>query len=316
MKTLNYIIIAALLASTAIALDLPPGLIALQEYQQTLAFSVTLLIAFIGGILSFTSPCGFVVLPAFFSYVFKERKQASVMTAWFSLGMLLAFVIFGIIAGLVGNFFNDYKEIFGTISGFVLIIFGFMLIFNLGFSLFQFKMSKTPSSALGMFLLGFFFAVGWSPCVGPILGGIILLAANTANMVRGATLLGFYALGVALPLMLFSKLSDKYDLATRFQGKHIEFDFMGTKIHTHTYGIIGGILLIIVGLIMFATKGTRIFMQKIPEYLPWSMEFFNMANERLVEPGILTGWTGNIIGLLLGIFLLYLFWRAIKHKNQ
>ncbi len=312
MRTAAYFFALLLVIGTVAALDLPPGLIKMQEYQQQLALSITFLIAFIGGILSFTSPCGFVVIPTFFSYLFKERKRALFMTATFCIGMTLAFVIFGLIAGAVGNFFNQYKEFFAMLSGFALIIFGFMLIFNLGFSIFNFKIKHKPNNGRGVFFLGFFFAVGWTPCVRPILGGIILLAADTANMIKGATLFGFYALGVTLPLMIVAYFSDRYDVAKLFQSKHISFTIAGQKIHTHLYGIIGGILLVLVGLIMFFGRGTGIFMDEIPNYLPWTMSFFTNSNERLVASSFFTSTTANIIGGIVAALLIYFIWRALK----
>src|SRR3972149_7731780 len=117
MKKAFLFILVLMLAGMAAALELPPGVQKLYEYQNQIALSITFLIAFIGGILTFTSPCGFVVLPTFFAYLFKERKRALFMTAIFSLGMTLAFIIFGLVAGFVGNFFNEYKEVFAMISG-------------------------------------------------------------------------------------------------------------------------------------------------------------------------------------------------------
>ncbi len=314
-KSLIFLILIIILGATAFALELPPGVQKLLEYQNTVALSITFLIAFIGGILTFTSPCGFVVVPTFFSYLFKERKRAMFMTAIFSLGMTLAFVIFGIIAGIMGNFFNEYKSFFAAASGIILIIFGIMLIFNKGFSLFDFRIKHKPDNGWGVFFLGFFFAIGWTPCVGPILGGIIVLAAGVGSILKSALLFGFYALGVALPLMIVSYFSDKYDVSKWFTSRHIEFNFFGKKIQTHLYGIIGGILLIIIGLIMFFGKGTSLFMDQIPRYLPWTMNMFTDVNEMLVESPIFTSRTANIIGIAIGLILIYLMWRAIKHKE-
>jgi cytochrome c-type biogenesis protein len=315
------ILITSVAADTLEGLKLPPGVQKLKDYQQELALSITFLIAFLGGILSFTSPCGFVVLPAFFSYVFKERKRAMYMTATFSLGMTIAFILFGLVAGAVGDFFNLYKEFFASISGGLLIVFGIMMIFNKGFSVFDFKMKHKPNHGWGVFFLGFFFAIGWTPCVGPILGGMILLAADTANMIRGATLFGFYALGVALPLLLVSWLSDKYDISKWFQSKHIEFKFFGSKVYTHVYGIVGGIMLIIIGLIMFLMQGTRVFMDKIPQYISWNMTFFTHMNEALVESTFFTSGIAQVIGVVLGLLVIFSIYRGIRkpykeHKKK
>ncbi len=309
-----WFLVFGLLMTTAFAqeLNFPPGIIKLQEYQNELAQSITLLLAFIGGLLTFTSPCGFVVLPTFFSYLFKERKRAMFMTSLFSLGMILAFILFGVIAGLVGDFFNIYKEFFGTLSGLVLILFGVMLIFNLGFSVFDFKIKHAPRDGIGSFFLGFFFAIGWSPCVGPILGGVLLLAANTASIPKAVLLFLSYALGVTLPLLLVSYFSDKYDLSKYFTSRHIAFTAFGKKINTHLYGIIGGLLLVAIGIIMTAFKGTRIFMVEIPKYVPWSMSFFTMVNERLVEYPFFTSIFGNILGALIGLVIFAVIVSVIR----
>ena len=314
-KKIIYLCIALLLITTVAALELPPGVQKLYEYQNQIALSITFLIAFIGGILTFTSPCGFVVLPTFFSYLFKERKRAMFMTAIFSLGMMLAFIIFGVIAGLLGNFFNDYKSFFAMLSGILLVFFGIMLIFNKGFSFFDFRVKHKPNHSWGVFFLGFFFAIGWTPCVGPILGGIIVLATGVGSVFKAALLFGVYALGVALPLMIVSYFSDKYDVAKWFTSRHIEFTMFGKKIHTHLYGIIGGILLIVIGLIMFFGKGTGFFMDKIPQYLPWTMDMFTNINEKLVESTFFIGKTANIIGVIIALILLYFIWKAIRHHK-
>ncbi len=315
-KKIIYLCIALLFITAVAALELPPGVQKLLEYQNQVALSITFLMAFIGGIITFTSPCGFVVIPTFFSYLFKERKRAMFMTAIFSLGMTVAFIIFGIIAGILGNFFNDYKSFFAMISGILLLLFGIMMIFNKGFSFFDFRVKHKPNHGWGVFFLGFFFAIGWTPCVGPVLGGIIVLASGVGSVFKSALLFGFYALGVALPLMIVSYFSDKYDVAKWFTSKHIEFTMFGKKIHTHLYGIIGGILLIIIGLIMFFGKGTKLFMDKIPEYLPWTMDMFTNVNEKLVESSVFTGKTANIIGILIGLVLLWIMWKAIRHYHK
>ena len=91
-----------ILAGFASAQGLPPGLLKIQEYNQQIASNVNILIALLAGFISFTSPCGFALLPAFFTFMFKERKKAVFMTAAFSLGITAAFAIFGFIAALFG----------------------------------------------------------------------------------------------------------------------------------------------------------------------------------------------------------------------
>ncbi len=316
MKKALYLIIFLIALTAVSALEFPPGAQKVLEYEKNIGLAVTFLIAFLGGILTFTSPCGFVVIPTFFAYLFKERKRALFMTALFSLGMILAFIIFGIVAGVVGNFFNLYKEFFSIISGVLLILFGIMLIFNKGFALFDFKIKHKPQNGWGIFFLGFFFAVGWTPCVGPILAGIIVLSAGTGTILKSVLLFAFYALGVTLPLLIVSYFSDKYDVSKWFTSRHIEFSLFGKKIYTHLYGIIGGIMLILVGIIMMYFRGTRVFMTEIPKYLPWSMTFFTDMNEYLVKSTFFTSTTANVTGIAIAIILLVVIWKAIRHHNK
>ena len=108
--------------------DLPIGLQRLRQYEQQLASSITFLLAFFAGLITMTSPCGIALLPAFFSVAFKDRKKSMVMATAFSLGLLMAFTIFGLIAGFFGNFFNNYKLQFAFVSGIILIFFGILII--------------------------------------------------------------------------------------------------------------------------------------------------------------------------------------------
>src|SRR3989338_9122350 len=107
--------------------ELPIGLQRLKEHQLQLASSITFLLAFFAGLISMTSPCGIALLPTFFSVAFKDRKKAMLMTIAFSIGLLIAFTVFGLIAGFLGNFFNAYKLTFAVVSGFVLIFFAILL---------------------------------------------------------------------------------------------------------------------------------------------------------------------------------------------
>src|SRR3989338_6366696 len=133
--------------------ELPIGLQRLKQYEQQLASSITFLLAFFAGLISMTSPCGI-----------------ALMTTAFSLGLLIAFTIFGLIAGFLGNFFNNYKLTFAVVSGFILVFFGILLFLNMGFTIFNFKLDyRKQESFFSVAALGFFFGVGWTPCVGHIL---------------------------------------------------------------------------------------------------------------------------------------------------
>ncbi|MBI4017282.1 MAG: cytochrome c biogenesis protein CcdA [Candidatus Aenigmarchaeota archaeon] len=304
-----------LTAVAASAFEFPQNVQKLFDYQQQLAQSVTFIIAFLAGIITFTSPCGFVILPTFFSYLFKERQRALRMTAMFSAGLSLAFVLMGIIAGIVGEVFNPYKTFFASISGIILTVFGVMMIFNKGFSIFDFKVRHKPNDGyLSVFLLGFLLAVGWTPCVGPVLGSIFVLSANSTSILKSTLLFASYALGVSVPLMLISYFSDKYDLAKFFTTTHRSFSFFGKKIHTHAYNIAAGLILIMIGIIMFIGKGTGFFMDTIPQYLPWTMEWFVAANQKLIEAGLFKSTVANVVGMFLILSIIVLMIKIVGKK--
>src|SRR3989338_9486676 len=137
---LLIVIVSILFSSMVFAQELPIGLQRLKQQEQQLASSITFLLAFFAGLISMTSPCGIALLPAFFSVAFKDRKKAVLMSVAFSAGLLAAFTLFGLIAGILGDFFNHYKLAFAVVSGYVLIFFAVLLFFNSGFSIFSFRL--------------------------------------------------------------------------------------------------------------------------------------------------------------------------------
>jgi len=323
-KLLLIFIVVVLLSNLVFAQELPIGLQRLKQHQQQLASSITFFLAFFAGLITMTSPCGIALLPTFFAFVFKDRKKAVLMSSAFSIGLLAAFTIFGLIAGFLGNFFNAYKLTFAVVSGLILIFFGILLFFNIGFSIFNFKLDyKKSESFFSTAMLGFFFGVGWTPCVGPILVGILVLAANAATVLNGTLMLIFYGIGIVAPLIILAYFSDRFDLANSklLRGKEIAFNLFNKKITTHTYNIIGGILLLIIGLLMVIFKGTFFFQTELPKYVPWSMSFWGYLNERALESRIFTSTMGNVLGIFIALFIiifiiLYLNKTQERGKNE
>ena len=299
--------------------NLPIGLQRLKEYEQQLASSITFLLAFFAGMISMTSPCGIALLPTFFSVAFKDRKKAVLMTSAFSLGLLIAFTIFGLIAGLLGNFFNAYKLAFAVVSGFVMIFFGIILFFNIGFSIFSFKMDyRKAESFFSVAVLGFFFGVSWTPCVGPILVGILVLAANASTVLNGTLMLVSYGVGVVAPLIILAYFSDRYDLAGNkfFRGKIFSFRLFNKELMTHTYNVIGGTFLIIIGVLTVMFKGTFFFQTELPKYIPWSMSFWGYLNEMALESKIFASAAGNVLGIIIVLSLVvFVVWHLNKKEK-
>lgn len=203
---------------SASAYILPPGL--QEAANQTLADAqkITLVVAFIGGLFSFLSPCVFPIFPAFFSVTFKERKRLFVALTTFFLGFTLVFVLLGAFASYLGSTLITNREQLAVASGVLMVLFGLWILKGGMFSFVDAKVKR--KDLLGIFFMGLLFGAGWVPCVGPILAGIIVLASTTTSLWSGAFLLFVYSLGVALPFFVlalfferskgFAKLAAKY----------------------------------------------------------------------------------------------------------
>ena len=166
--------------------------------------------------------------------------------------------------------------------------------------------------------MGFFFGVGWTPCAGPILVGTLILAANSATMLNGTLMLLFYGIGIVAPLMALSYFSDKYNWADSrlLRGKELQFSIFGKKIITHTYNLIGGVLLAAIGVLMVMFQGTFFFQSELPRYIPWSMSLLYSLNEKALESRILTSTAGNIIVVIVVALLASLVLFNLKSRKD
>ncbi len=182
--------------------------------------------AFVAGVLSFVSPCILPLIPVYVSFITGysvdelKRGEVSLFLSFirataFIVGFSAIFVSMGVASSAVGSFFLTNKVLLARISGVIVILFGLYLI-----GLFKSEtLSKTRRFSFKMnshglvpsFLLGIVFGFGWSPCVGPMLSSILIMAADSASMTKGALLLFVYSLGIGLPF-LFSTLFLNYFL--------------------------------------------------------------------------------------------------------
>ncbi len=182
---------------------------------------VSILAAFGGGLLSFLSPCVLPLMPVYISFVtgysvqeLKEGRSSSVRilipTLAFILGFSLIFVALGASATLIGEILNRYLHIISRILGVLVIILGLHIMgaFRLPFlqKHIQLKEVKAPKGVLGPLVLGMAFALGWSPCTGPILASILAYASTQQHVAKGIILLATYSIGLAIPFLLFALL--------------------------------------------------------------------------------------------------------------
>jgi len=208
-------------------------------------------LAFIAGVFSFLSPCTLPILPAYFAVTAQaDRTRLSLMSLAFFIGLATLFVIMGASASFLGQILRDYMFSLATIGGVLVTIFGVMTLFGKGFSGANFK-GKPGSTFFGFFLFGATFALGWTPCVGPILSGILILAASDKTVLEGMTLLFCYALGLGLPLILIATFCGKLSKDGLFwrvlRGKEWTVNIGDKTFFLHTTNLFSGLLLIALG---------------------------------------------------------------------
>ena len=175
---------------------------------------IELIIAFGAGLISFLSPCVLPLIPGYISYISGEslgdivekQKKVILKTVLFSLGFSLVFISFGATASFIGNILLENSNTLRIIAGIIIIIFSLQLIgiLNLNF-LNQEKRFQTKNYSNNLFfpvLVGAAFGFGWTPCIGPVLGSILTLAAVESSIGKGILLLSFYSLGLAIPFIL------------------------------------------------------------------------------------------------------------------
>ncbi|MDD5680797.1 MAG: cytochrome c biogenesis protein CcdA [Candidatus Omnitrophica bacterium] len=180
---------------------------------------VTFPLAFIAGFLTFASPCIFPLIPAYISYItgisFNELKEAKssdvqlktlIHSLFFVLGFSAVFISLGASASLLGKIILAYRVLLSRIGGVLVILFGLYIMGVFRISALdrekRIEVKLQKGSKLGSFLLGVTFAAAWTPCVGPILGSILIYAGTRDTMLEGILLLTSYSLGVAIPFMI------------------------------------------------------------------------------------------------------------------
>lgn len=230
-------------------------------FTQTVTYSA----AFIAGLLSFLSPCVLPLIPAYFSFITgfsldelldgthkNIRKKVFLSTLSFVCGFSLVFIILGASASLLGSLIETYKNYIRIIGGIIIILFGIHLtgwIQIRGLNIdrrihFQHK----PFHIMGTFIIGMAFGAGWSPCIGPLLGSILVIASSKDTIWQGIQLLGFYSAGMAIPFILISI----------FINFLLEFLHRATRLIKYINRI-AGILLIIIGIFLLTDSFALIY---------------------------------------------------------
>lgn len=221
--------------------------------------NVGLLIAFSAGLLSFLSPCVLPLVPSYVTFITgmsledlgKQRRNAFVHALLFVAGFTLIFLALGAGATLFGQLMLRYRDWISRIGGVLVILFGlYMLgVFNLGLLArdTRLHLADKPLGYLGTLVVGIAFGAGWSPCIGPILGAILTMAANEADLRRGLVLLLTYSLGLAVPFLLAAVMVERF----------LEF-FARHKHRMVWVNRVAGALLVLVGVLMVTNRFTML----------------------------------------------------------
>jgi len=170
------------------------------------SLTVLILLAFVGGVVSFVSPCTLPILPAYFAFATQSgRSRIALNTVAFMFGVATMFSLLGASASALGILIIQRQELLLIIGGSIVMVFGIMSLLGKGFTGMGRKESAAPSTGPGgSYVFGLTFSLGWSSCVGPILGVVLTLAASTGSVARGMMLLFVYAIGLGLPLIIVS----------------------------------------------------------------------------------------------------------------
>jgi cytochrome c-type biogenesis protein len=236
--------------------------------------NVTLLAAFAAGFLSFVSPCVLPLIPGYISFVSgvsldemradttpaTSRLQVFMTSLAFVIGFSLVFVALGASATAVGKFLFARLPLFSKIAGAVLIVFGLhtMGVFRLAFLETEKRVhsQRKPAGPLGAVLVGVAFAFGWTPCIGPILGGILAIAGSKNSVTEGVTLLAVYSLGLGIPFLLTSLAINQFFGAAK-----------RVRRYYHAIELASGALLIVIGVLIISGQLT-IITRALQPYLP------------------------------------------------
>ncbi len=222
-------------------------------------FQISYLGALFAGFLSFASPCVLPLVPAYISFLGGASldqltaeggmdkalaRRVFISALAFVLGFATIFISLGATATVFSQVIAENMDVLAKIAGVIIVIFGlhFMGLFRIGFLNFEkrFHLEKKPSGLFGSYVLGLAFALGWTPCVGPVLATILMIAGGSDSIWYGTTLLSFYAAGLGIPFLIAALAVKPFmSLMGRFRK------------HMHKIEVATGSLLVITGIAVF-----------------------------------------------------------------
>jgi len=217
---------------------------------------ILIFVSILIGLISFASPCTLPILPAFLAFSLKSnQRNIRAMSVSFFAGLAVFYTLLGMVVTAVGIFLKNNLTIFTQIAGILILILGVAILLEKNFPTFSLKTNK-PRSYVGSFFFGAVFGLAWTPCTGPLLIGISILASTTGSVLSGGILLFSYAVGLAIPLLIVSHYVGRINRESKvwrfIRGKEIVLDLESKKIRLHTTSFISGVLFIVLGYLIFS----------------------------------------------------------------
>jgi cytochrome c-type biogenesis protein len=222
--------------------------------------SISYSAALIAGLLSFFSPCILPLIPAYFTFITgfsldelteargtRVRVRIILSTLSYVLGFSMIFILMGASASFLGGAIFEYRDWIRIIGGVAIMLFGIHMTGLLRFKALEFEqrlnIQKKPLHFLGTFIVGMAFGAGWSPCIGPLLGSILIVAGNQDTVAQGIGLLSVYAAGLAIPFLVLSIFIDSLITLIKKVSWSIKY-----------INMTAGVLLLILGLLLVTNK--------------------------------------------------------------
>lgn len=223
--------------------------------------TISLPLVFLAGVVSFLSPCVLPLIPSYISYISgvtfedltsgQDSKKIKLITfvnsVLFVMGFSFVFISLGASTSFLGSILFQYQDWMRIIGGVIIIIFGLFIAGFLDISFLmkekKFMVQGKPAGFAGSFLVGITFGAGWTPCIGPILGSILIVASAKGSVVGGMEMLSVYSAGLAIPFLLSALLFNSFLNYFKIFLKYMKL-----------IKVIGGIIMIIFGFILISNK--------------------------------------------------------------
>ena len=201
---------------------------------------VAIPIALLAGIITFVSPCVLPLVPGYLGFVSANARSKVVTgTLLFVLGFTVVFVSLGVLAGSAGLLFFVREPLIQLLLGLLVVLFGVAQLGGVGFLQRTVRLPNPRVGLAGAPFLGVVFALGWTPCIGPTLSAVLVLASDAGDPVRGGVLATVYSLGIGIPFLLIAA-------GFGFAARSVEF----VKEHIRAINIFGGVVLIVLGMLI------------------------------------------------------------------